>query len=106
MSTLDYIVHHVFMPPKLPQKDDYTVLNEIALCQTVHESASRYLLSGRIAKERESSWNAIVEMLQHLTDSQSSEELKIEVMQDAFSSMREGCKSSYYTAQDTSFMEI
>ncbi|KAI1385560.1 uncharacterized protein F4822DRAFT_432413 [Hypoxylon trugodes] len=37
-----YIFHHVFLPPLLPQKDDYDVKNEEALLQAIIDSLSAF----------------------------------------------------------------
>ncbi|KAF5335871.1 hypothetical protein D9758_017237 [Tetrapyrgos nigripes] len=88
MSTLDYIAYHVFLPPKLPQKDDYTVNNETALCRTVLQSATKYLHSGLVDEQYRSDWRALVGMLIYLT--KSTEEMDGDVLENTFSSMKDG----------------
>ncbi|THU85243.1 hypothetical protein K435DRAFT_764380 [Dendrothele bispora CBS 962.96] len=63
-STLEYIVNHVFLPPKLPQKDDYTMPNEEYLCEIVHQSAMKFR-SQYVAQDNVG-WNAIINMLDNL----------------------------------------
>ncbi|KAI1137706.1 hypothetical protein F5Y05DRAFT_58721 [Hypoxylon sp. FL0543] len=44
LSRLDilYIIHHVFLPPQLPQSDDYNVAHEEALLKAVIETLSEF----------------------------------------------------------------
>jgi hypothetical protein len=39
---LDYIFHHVFLPPRLPQEDDYKHGAETVLLRSVSESLTRF----------------------------------------------------------------
>ncbi|KAF5332982.1 hypothetical protein D9758_013926 [Tetrapyrgos nigripes] len=92
MSTLEYLVYHVFLPPKLPEKDaeEHMVINETALCRTVLKSATKYLGSGLVAEEYRSDRRVLVGMLDHLAKSQAAGEMMTEVLKDSFLSMREG----------------
>jgi hypothetical protein len=90
MSTLDYIAYHVFLPPKLPQKDDYTIIKEMSLCRTVVQSATKYLHSGQVEERFRSDWEVLVIMLGHLARSQSTEGMDLDVVEKAFLSMEEG----------------
>ncbi|KAK7434626.1 hypothetical protein VKT23_020092 [Stygiomarasmius scandens] len=95
MSSLDYTIHHVFMPPKLPQKDDYTAENEEALCQTVHWSAVRYALSGLLEPEHEQIWSFVVKMLSAITQSQAGEGMSMDTIEEKLMQMQEGSTLAY-----------
>ncbi|KAF5344411.1 hypothetical protein D9758_015463 [Tetrapyrgos nigripes] len=90
MSTLDYVAYHVFLPPKLPQKDDYTIANETALCRTVLQSATKYLHSEHVEERHRSDWRILVGMLDHLAQSQSTEGMDGNMLENAFLTMRSG----------------
>ena len=42
LNTLLYILNHVFLPPKLPQKDDSGSNNDTSLCRFVCEAARKF----------------------------------------------------------------
>ncbi|KAK7434635.1 hypothetical protein VKT23_020101 [Stygiomarasmius scandens] len=95
MSPLNYIIHHVFMPPKLPQKDDYTAEYEEALCQTIHESAMRYASSGLLEPEDGPVWDFVVKMLSAITQSQASDGMSIDAIEEDLMKMQEGSIVAY-----------
>ncbi|KAL0567315.1 hypothetical protein V5O48_014676, partial [Marasmius crinis-equi] len=41
-NNLKYLIHHLFLPPKLPQSDDSSPDNDHELCVEVHEAAVDY----------------------------------------------------------------
>ena len=41
-EAISYLFHHVFLPPKLPQKDDYDSLYDIALVDQVIEALCQF----------------------------------------------------------------
>jgi len=92
MSPLNYTIHHVFMPPKLPQKDDYIAEYEEALCQTIHESAMRYASSGLLGPEDGHVWDFVVKMLSAITQSQASDGMSIDAVEEDLMKMQEGCE--------------
>ncbi|KDQ56356.1 hypothetical protein JAAARDRAFT_132359 [Jaapia argillacea MUCL 33604] len=67
-NSLDYIVHHVFLPPKLPQGDDQHQANDLALCERTMECAKAY--SKSLSPEAQLRWAPIVRMLENLKTSQ------------------------------------
>ncbi|THU98858.1 hypothetical protein K435DRAFT_659994 [Dendrothele bispora CBS 962.96] len=94
-STLEYIVNHVFLPPKLPQKDDYTIANEEYLCKIVHQSASKYFRSQNIAQDKVAMWKAIIDMLDNLMKCHAQEGLTAEGIEYALGEMKEGSVLAY-----------
>ncbi|KAK7442560.1 hypothetical protein VKT23_016158 [Stygiomarasmius scandens] len=94
MSELQYIVNHVFMPPKLPEKDDYTIENEHALCKSILDSANRYYEEmvdkdgyGSVNEQR---WKALLDMLKYIEISQKFEIVSINSVEEALRTMTEG----------------
>jgi hypothetical protein len=43
MSTLEFIIHHVFLPPRLPQEDDKNNEHLLAMVQVLRNSVSDFL---------------------------------------------------------------
>ncbi|THU80575.1 hypothetical protein K435DRAFT_767927 [Dendrothele bispora CBS 962.96] len=90
MSTLKYIVHHVFLPPKLPQEDDYTAECESALCRTVYDSASEFGKSGLVLPENIRRWDEIVKMLENTSNFEGEEGMTTKRVKEALAQMKEG----------------
>ncbi|KAK7447753.1 hypothetical protein VKT23_014011 [Stygiomarasmius scandens] len=92
MSELQYIVNHVFMPPKLPAKDDYAIENEHALCKSILNSANRYYkeMVDKDGSVNEQRWKALLDMLKYTAVSQSFEILSVNNVEEALRTMTEG----------------
>jgi hypothetical protein len=80
---LHYVVDHVFLPPKLPQKDDSSDSNDATLCDMVYQVAKAYrnVLPARTQRR----WTPILEMLYNihtLHQSSLSDDRIISAMQD------------------------
>ncbi|KAF5344605.1 hypothetical protein D9758_013897 [Tetrapyrgos nigripes] len=88
MSELEYIIHHVFLPPKLPQKDDYTIENEHFLCENVLTSFKGFVQER--GRSGDQSWFELEAMLGAISKSQQSESLSVSNIKASFSTMREG----------------
>ena len=41
-EAISYLFHHIFLPPKLPQKDDYDPFHDIALFDQVIEALCQF----------------------------------------------------------------
>lgn len=68
-NDLLYILNHVFLPPKLPQKDegdDARHVHDIALISLVHEAAGDFLTT--VSAEYSQRWSSIITMLERLKD--------------------------------------
>ncbi|KAL0573625.1 hypothetical protein V5O48_008337 [Marasmius crinis-equi] len=63
-TSLDYLVNHIFFPPKLRKSDDFNTQNEHDLCSTVLEAAQAYQ---RHLPEGEPRWSYVVAMLKRLS---------------------------------------
>lgn len=63
---LDYIIHHVFLPPKLPQKDDSGVEKTNALIEMVLAATS--LLQDHLPEQERSEWNPCMKMMRNMLE--------------------------------------
>lgn len=67
---LQYLVNHVFMPPKVPQEDDYNAKNDGELCGTVLKCAEDYVR--HLPAEKHFLWNRVARILRRLRDLHAS----------------------------------
>lgn len=66
LSFLEYMFHHVFLPPKLPQRDDSDVIKErrlIEQCFTVLKSFQKL-----VAEEEHLPWQLCIKMVSKMLD--------------------------------------
>ena len=63
-----YALHHVFLPPKLPQKDDHAPYRDIALCRLVYDACREF---PRVlpSQDQQGRWSTMVQMLKNLLQS-------------------------------------
>lgn len=61
---LNYIIHHVFLPSKLPQKDDSNARKGASLAEEV--LAALRLLQAHIPKQERSEWIPCIKMVGNL----------------------------------------
>ena len=47
MPTLDFIIHHVFLPPRLPQEDDTNSQHPLIMVQVLRDSVSDFMATQR-----------------------------------------------------------
>ncbi|KZP03932.1 hypothetical protein FIBSPDRAFT_844484, partial [Athelia psychrophila] len=83
---LEYIAHHAFFPPRLPQKDDYEIGHEEALCSSMFQSAIKYM--ERVAAQDRDQWDGIAKMLKHLRGTQGSNALSEEEIRRSIADMQ------------------
>ncbi|KAK2742649.1 hypothetical protein FQN55_007768 [Onygenales sp. PD_40] len=67
---LSYVIDHLFLPPKLPQKDDYTFENSKALIKACLRASKKF--QSFLAPEVHPKWTTLVEMLQGMLDMRDS----------------------------------
>ena len=61
-SIFDFIVNHVFLPPKLPNQDDENVFQkEMGLLRLVQDVADQFV--SQVPDEFSAKWQSIVSML-------------------------------------------
>jgi hypothetical protein len=63
---LDYIVNHVFLPPKLPQLNDTTPEVEVALTKLFHDALNSFI--GLLPEDAQDDWSTLPPMLSILLD--------------------------------------
>ncbi|RDB23567.1 hypothetical protein Hypma_009273 [Hypsizygus marmoreus] len=69
-ETLRYIINHLFLPVRLPDKDDHTIEKDLAICDVVIDKAEEFAkLFGTDFSDR---WRPITKMLKDLRSLQSS----------------------------------
>lgn len=42
LETVKYLIHHIFLPPKLPTKDDFKLEHETALLRVITDALSKF----------------------------------------------------------------
>lgn len=62
---LEYIVNHVFLPPKLPQLNDTTPEVEVALTKLFHDTLNSFI---GLPEADQNGWTALPSMLSILLD--------------------------------------
>ncbi|KAG6835204.1 hypothetical protein H0H93_003933, partial [Arthromyces matolae] len=60
---LEYIINHIFLPPRLPQASDDSIKNDIALCNCVIRNAKAF---SKLNTSDDNLWNPIIRMLENL----------------------------------------
>ena len=66
-TVLRYLLNHVFLPPKLPQKDDYDAEHDDALCRFIYDASFEF--SAFLSPSQQMQWQIIVQMLTNLLKS-------------------------------------
>ena len=64
---LRYVFNHVFLPLKLPQKDDYDAEHEAALCRFVYDASLEFTTF--LSRSQQGQWSIVIQMLKHLVES-------------------------------------
>lgn len=86
-ETLEFIINHVFLPPKLPQKaDEGTGGGNAMLLKLIQHAAETY--TRRITME--TLWKPVVEMLKNLCELESSDSHSASTFSNAVRSMKTG----------------
>lgn len=64
-----YMFHHIFLPPKLPRKDDSSTANEEILLDTVFDSLEKFKCSfGANASDQSATVDSAIAMIANLRD--------------------------------------
>ncbi|KAJ7574865.1 hypothetical protein C8J56DRAFT_977723 [Mycena floridula] len=87
-DSLHYIVDHIFLPPKLPQGDDSSRDNNVALVQLVLEAAHAYQREDFLNDKDRLAWPPIIDMLKHFLDTQSTEVFDAKEIQSSIDGMK------------------
>lgn len=97
-ETLEYIINHVFLPPKLPQKaEDHTDAKNSTLLKILQYIAETYLQNGTDSER--SQWTLIIRMLTSLRSLENGSSLPIKEFCDVVVGMKTGgnytCRPRY-----------
>ncbi|TFK56543.1 hypothetical protein OE88DRAFT_1649890 [Heliocybe sulcata] len=87
-GNLMYMVHHIFLPPKLPQKDDTDSGNLYILCDTVRRCIGLY--QNALAFDERQRWVAMEKAVELLALTQQYVELPQPQIMDAIGTMKTG----------------
>jgi hypothetical protein len=87
-NALRYILDHVFMPPLLPQKDDHTEENDVALVESVIDAATDY--RSRLHSSQQQRWDPILKMLRAFRGTLNSPVFSVDDVQFSLKEMRPG----------------
>lgn len=86
---LEYIINHVFLPPKLPQKaEDYTDAKNSTLLKLLQHVAETYLQNGTDSERLQ--WALIIRMLTNLRSLENGSSLPNKEFRDAIVGMKTG----------------
>jgi hypothetical protein len=66
-SGLEYIINHVFCPLKLPQENDHSLEDDLALSQAVVDAALAF--TDQLPPDKRLLWMSSLKMLRNLKDS-------------------------------------
>jgi hypothetical protein len=66
-DTLRYVLNHVFLPPKLPQQDDYDAENDAALCRFAYEASLEFATF--LSQSQQRQWSIVIQMLKNMLES-------------------------------------
>ena len=67
-KALDYIINHVFLPPKLPQRDDSDVTNSVCLIKQLLAALRSF--QDHLPEQNRSKWTPCIKMVGNLLELQ------------------------------------
>ncbi|KDQ10207.1 hypothetical protein BOTBODRAFT_36481 [Botryobasidium botryosum FD-172 SS1] len=89
MSTdISYLINHIFLPPKLPQKSDLSASREHALCTFVQQCANRF--TALLSPPQKLIWGRSFRFLGHLCRLYKSEILSASTLQETLGRLAVG----------------
>ncbi|KAG6811341.1 hypothetical protein H0H92_007886 [Tricholoma furcatifolium] len=83
----EYTINHVYFPPRLPQSDDSSAANDIALCELVIQNAQAF--AAALSSDGQL-WSPIIEMMRNLQRIYAGTALDKAVLQDIISKLSVG----------------
>jgi hypothetical protein len=89
-SILQYLINHIFIPPKLPQEEDYSEEAERRLCQHVYQAGLDY--DALRVPDQESRWPRFLKTLQMIHECHSSGQFSLDAIRDTMAAMEQGGK--------------
>ena len=94
-TTLEWIITHLFLPPKLPQNADHEdPKNDLALCDLIAETATDFAHAQprcSTALDPDLCWKPLIKMAKHLYDFQHA--LSTDSLEEALHAMCPGGES-------------
>ncbi|KDQ56358.1 hypothetical protein JAAARDRAFT_132396 [Jaapia argillacea MUCL 33604] len=93
-KTLMYIIHHVFIPMKLPQEDDHDASNDFALCDQTLRCAIEY--KELLSPDLQERWTPIVKMLENLTSAHKLRALAADDVSSSIAGMQPGDTLAFF----------
>src|SRR5882757_3593556 len=84
-SGLEYIINHVFCPLKLPQGDDRSLENDMALSQAIVDAA--FAFNDQLPSNQQPLWMSSLKMFRNLKDSIRFSTLSANEVQSQISAM-------------------
>lgn len=82
-----YIINHIFLPPQLPQEDDYDIAQEHALCAAIEDCAGEY--AAQAFSQRKRRWNRMRDMLGNLRRSHETVSLTADHVNESLAKMKD-----------------
>jgi hypothetical protein len=61
-----YVLNHVFLPPKLPQEDDYDPGHDFALCQLAYHASNDFARFKFLSDFQKRKWKSVSRMVEGL----------------------------------------
>ncbi|KAH7922509.1 hypothetical protein BV22DRAFT_1131369 [Leucogyrophana mollusca] len=86
--SLNYIITHVFCPLKLPQEDDHTMCDDLALASMTLDIAKKF--KEHSGSDEKSHWGRIVGMLTKLRDTMKYQSLSPTTVESQLETMKSG----------------
>lgn len=96
---LRYIINHIFLPPGLPQQDDYTLENDRVLCEELLSSARHYR-SKLLSADNVIRWDPMLTMLHNLHEFHNEDGLSKDRVKVAMTKMQPGGMLCFYILQN------
>ncbi|KAI6112362.1 hypothetical protein EV401DRAFT_2105300, partial [Pisolithus croceorrhizus] len=90
---LQYKITHVFCPLQLPDADDHSHTNDLALFKAVRDSATEF--SGHLHNPEEAHWECIKKLMQNLYEATHLQQLEETLVVSQFESMTAGNLVAY-----------
>ena len=98
-NQLDYLINHIFIPPRLPQACDLNTMHEHALCAFMKDCTDRFLAMFP-SSDQKATWKPGFYFLRHLCELYRHDALSANIVKDMLEKLVAGgtsidCKSIY-----------
>ncbi|KAK3323063.1 hypothetical protein B0H66DRAFT_515810 [Apodospora peruviana] len=92
-ASLEFVINHVFLPPKLPQEDDWAASHDHALIGSLRDSSLEFI---KVQPDSTTSLAPAIGMLERLLETYSTGVLKKNALSKALSDLKEGDSSLFH----------